>query len=388
MDKKLLNCSAVINEYGKGDARARIITSGRLLMAEAAKRRLNGRNDKSVYALSLNNDKYSALEHNHKKALFSFAQKVANSFLGKETDSDVSITREMAYNDTFIKVCQDIMADIITPMMPIVTNDMLGIFAETHEIELGQTKQITINSNAIFTYEDSADGVHSAVNQYLYKDTVTLNPHRVSARSKVNWFEYFSNGGDLGELYNALALGWYAYVTGRFAKTFNTAINSTDYTPSPLIANSYSTVNFAKVVANVKRANGGGRIAAFGDILAMSGIGPEKDSNDMYRAALGDEWAHIGYLTSYKGADLYAIDNAIIPDTVNTSLTPVFSESTVWVTVINGLKPIHIGLGKQRMQLTLTPDKTADDSMVIENNLYADVQIAMGSKIGAILNVG
>lgn len=387
MKRKLLNCSAITKELGIGDDRSRIITSGRILMAENAKRALNAEKP-GIYTLELSDDKYSEMARNHKTGLFKFASKAANTYLMKQTDTNSPVTYEMAYNDTFIKVCQDIMSDIITPMLPIVTNDMLGLFAQTYSIAPGRTKSIAIKSNAIFNYEDTAYGVHSAVNQYLYKDTVTLNPHPVAARAKIHWFEYFANDGDIGELYNAMALGWYAYITGRFAQTFDKAISSAEYTPSPLVANTYSTKNYITVIENVRRANGGGQIASFGDRKALSGIGPESDTEDAYRFMLGQEWAHIGYLKSYKGSDLYAIDNALIPETINTTLEPVFSESTVWVTSLNGGKPIHIGMGTERMTIELTPDKTVDDSMVIESRLSADVAIAMGSRIGAVLNVG
>lgn len=384
----LRNCASVISQNGTGSTRDRIVTSGRMLMAENARRKLNSGRTKDRYDLKLDDDKYARMSQSHKDALFRFAAGITNNLYGRGDTTPGNISYDMAYNETFLRVCQDVMAEVISPMIPIVTNDMLGFFVETHSIETGRTKEIAIKSNAIFNYEETAEGVTSAANQFLYRDTAVLDPKPVTARGKVAWYEYFANDGDIGDLYNALAFGWYAYVTGRFANTFNTALTSTDFTPSALNAASYSTKNFVHISSQLRRVNGGGYIVAFGDMEALSAIGPEKDTYDVYRAMLGQEWAHVGYVKSYKGVDLYAVDNVLIPETVNTTMEPIFDENTVWLAAINGRKPVHLGIGTEKVSLVLEPTKTADNSIVVSNTIRADLCIAMGSRMGSIQNVG
>ena len=103
---------------------------------------------------------------------------------------------------------------------------------------------------------------------------------------------------------------------------------------------------------------------------------------------LGQEWAHVGYVKSYKGVDLYAVDNVLIPETVNTTMEPIFDENTVWLAAINGRKPVHLGIGTEKVSLVLEPTKTADNSIVVSNTIRADLCIAMGSRMGSIQNVG
>ena len=386
----LRNCSAVIQADGMGNDRDTIVTSGRILMAESAKRRLNSTmsNKAQRFDLGLDDMKYAQLSNTHISALGKFASKLTNAAYGRGAAENGEISADMAYNETFLKICQDVMSDIITPMLPIVTNDMLGMFAETHSVPTGKTKEITIKSNAIFNYEETAEGVTSAANQFLYRDTVVLDPKPIIARAKIPWYEYFANNGDIGDLYNALALGWYAYVTGRFANTFNKALTNTDFTPSALNAASYSTKNFTAISSNLRRVNGGGKIVAFGDMAALSAVGPEQATEDSYRNMLGQEWAHVGYIKSYKGVDLYAVDNVIIPSTLNSTMTPIFDPNTIWLASINGAKPVHIGIGSERVSLQLQPTQTADNSIVVSNKINADLCIAMGSRIGSIKNVG
>ena len=102
---------------------------------------------------------------------------------------------------------------------------------------------------------------------------------------------------------------------------------------------------------------------------------------------LGNEYARSGYLTGYCGAQLMALDQAIVPGTQNGAVTEVIDTSKIFFAAANGRKPVYLGMEDgYPIEITLSPDETADRSIDILVTSSLDAIPVYSSKL-AVMSV-
>ena len=100
---------------------------------------------------------------------------------------------------------------------------------------------------------------------------------------------------------------------------------------------------------------------------------------------LGSEYIHRGFLTDYLGVGLYAMDQAVIPHTQNTTVDLMIPDTRVWLAAMGGYKPVYIGMEEGTpITIQLDPSETADMSIDILMTISLDVKPVFGSKIATI----
>lgn len=378
----------------RGDARATIIAGGRKLLAENRRRNLNtiAKKDSNFEECDTETSslEYTKLAESTANALFRFAAKNACDIIGRPLPKYAKdIDGSIVSNQTFLATLADITSEIVAPMLPAVTSSFTGMLAQVYPgIERGKTKLITVKSNDIFQFDDAAYGAASNPPQRLYSNTVSLNPTLKTASATVNLFEYIANNVDLGDFFASIANGWLAYITGYTVKAFTEISKNADYFPSVLNQQTYSEQNFSIVANAVKKANGGMKTVCVGDNMALSRVYPDITTYGSFMSgSFGEEWAKIGYVSSFKGVPLYEINNPVVPGTQNTTISSVIPETELYFISIGAQKPIAIGMGADKMLTTITPDRTANESFIVNAGISADVKPIMGSKVGVIRNV-
>lgn len=381
-----------------GISRDDLVASGRLVAMEYAGRQVNLANNSKDYTTILSDQMaYNSMSQGHKEKLFMFCAARAYEQQGKaapksyqEVTQDLSLMK----NSTFLATLAGISREVITPMLPYVISGRGGLLMESTTVPMGQTKEITIHSNDIFLFEDSAPGANrSASINYLYDGTVTLNPKWYTANASIKWYQMIANDTDIGWYYNAIMAGMYSKIMALYTSAITGLVDDTKYIPSYLQADGYTSANWANITVGVSAANGIPRnqLMAFGDYRALQKVLPSGTSQDAALTyGLGEEWMRNGFLGTVGGVPLFEVTQAMVPGTVNTTGTFVYPDDLIIIAGRPGAAyaPIYIAFADgSPLVLELTPSISGAPSIDISVSAIMDVKVVMASKIGIIENV-
>lgn len=387
-------------EFGGSQERADIVACGRLLMAERAGRDLNkvrvALNEQADYTARIDDKKYAEINEQLKTKMFLYAAKMACNQTGesapKTIDEFQKAQRRFMNDRTFLKVLSGIFTEVVTPVMPAMLSNALDYLCETVFVPIGQTHEIEVNSNDVFLFEDDSHGAaRSKPANHLYSKTFALNPKPKTAKANCKWYQLIANDVDLGRFFDSIAAGMHSKIMAMWNAAMVAGAANSTFVPAGLTFAQYSTANFLTAVKKVKAVNNayGSGVIAFGDIIALSKVLPSGIANaasvnlDAALAMLlGNEYARSGYLTGYGGAQLMALDQAIVPGTQNTSVTEILPTDVIYIASTNGHKPVYLAMEDMYpISITLDPTETADRSIDIIVTSSLDCAAIFGSKI-------
>ena len=337
-------------------ARAEIVTMGRLLAYEHARRgqaaiktalRLN----ESTAAQHVTDIEYGKLNEQFQAEHLLYAAKKACAVTGEtapETFEDFKRQGMNFYkNSTFLKVLQGLYQEIIYPILPRVYSEAVSVFADVVEVGFAETYQLSIGSDDIPIFQDSAWGASRSVpaNRFYSKD-ITLNPQPKTAEIRMKWHQLVGNNVDFGRFFANLSAGLYAKTMGMFNAVLTALAADTTKIPSSLIY-TFGSVNWVTLANKISALNNTSinNVRAFGNAVALSKVLPTQQtgsSNTAMDAALatllGADYLRSGYMGQYMGVGLYPLQDAIIPGTLNT----ILDYQKVWLMASNALKPMTI----------------------------------------------
>ena len=390
-------------EFGGSQERADIVACGRLLMAERAGRDMNRihvlREEKEDYTSRIDDVKYNEINDSLKRKLMLYCAKLAANQTGRtapETYEDfLKQQRQYMGNSDFLRTLAGVVTEIVTPVLPAVTSGALDYLCETVYTPIGQTYAVQVESNDVLIFEDDSHGAaRSKPAQRLYSRDITLNPRPVTAKASIKWYQMVGNNVDLGRFFNSISAGLYNKIMVLWNSAMAAGAANATFMPSGLSFAQYSTANFLSAVKKVKAVNNAynSGVIAFGDIAALAQVLPSGVANaasvnlDAALAhLLGAEYARMGYLTGYCGANLMPVDQAILPGTQNTTVTEIFPTDVIYIASAGGYKPVYMAFEEgYPMDITLDPSETADMSIDIIVTASMEAKPVFGSKIAKI----
>ena len=347
--------SAKDETVGMGEAklsRNKIIATGRTCAREYMGRALSKGTDgyHSMFENSRTSYKELSKKHSEQKYLFCAAQ--AYRQIGAEAPQNIEQVRNdptLWKNPTFLATLARIDTEVVTPMLYTVFEDLGTGFINMDSIPLGTTKQVDIQSNDIFLWEDGSWGSgHSTTKNYLYADTVTMNPRMFNANGTMKWFQMMAidGGMDAGAYYAALIRGMWSKIMAMATTALTDSAAQAQYVPSYLRFTSYSSANWAAATQAVAVANGVSRdrLMAFGEYQALQAVLPSGTASDPYLTmGLGEEWMKNGFISLVGRVPLYEVMPALLPGTVNTTGRMIGLDDQIFITarVGDGLAPIY-----------------------------------------------
>lgn len=397
--------SALNNSKVGSDLREALVKKGSILALETVARAHNAALEKAGKS---KNDYGSAFNStsvfNAEKAkcsddiLFFCAEKV-NSFAGLATDrNDRSTFTDplLATNGMYLSLLSGIVSEIQYAITPALVNELVGEMCSVITVPKGKTAEIEVTSNAVIKWEDSSwTSLRSVPRDKLYNRAVTVNPRPIATRFEMDYYQMIGNNGNLIDTIAAVAGGYAAKVMEKFTTAFTAAAANTKYVPSALAATSYTDANWAAVIRNVAAANRVRRdqLIAYGDFLALRKVLPDNATlASAIMTMLGDEYFTNGFLMSHDGVRLYEIAPTSTPETINTTMTPVWPTSTIVIAARANQRyaPMIFGVeegGEGR--ITLTPGDDVIATGKIQGLSYAsiDIEPCFASRIGIITNV-
>lgn len=371
-----------------------LIATGRAIAMEYNGRLSNQIRNNKDYSPKMEDIRYSNLSAKHKEKLLMFCAAQAYAVQGKsapenfaEVQNDLSLPRDR----TFLATLAGISREVITPLLPYTIANMGGLLMEATTVPLGQTKEITVHSNDIFLFEDSSWGAsRSSTLNYLYDDTITLNPHPYTCRATIKWFQMVGNDVDIGWYYNAIMGGMYSRIMANYIGAIMTIADDTRYVPDYLSFDTYNSQNWAEAIVAVSTANGIPRdqLMAFGDYRDLQKVLPLGTPSDAALTyGLGYEWMRNGFLAVVGGVPLFDVEPAMVPGTVNTTGDMLGMKGLILISgrIGRAYAPIYTAFADgSPLVIEMEPRETGDTSLYIDCTAVMDTKIVMGSKVAAI----
>lgn len=388
----------------QGDnARANIVSTGRVLAYEHARKGVNalhaamGQKDNEL-ASKVTDELYREMNGKFQQAHLLYAARLADANVGRVGPKDFEEFKRNGQkyyrNDGFYRVLMGIYQDILTPILPRVFSEAVSIFADTYEVGFGETQSITIGSNDIPIFQDSAWGASRSVprNRFYEKDFV-LNPQPKTCQINAKWAQLVGNNTDFGQFFANITAGMYAKTLGMWSAAMTAAASNTSLIPSNLSIN-FSTQNWVKLVNRLAAVNSVAfnNIIAFGAYPALSQVLPQDvtgSTNVNVDAAiatlLGADYTRTAYLGEYMAVRLMPLQDAIVPGTQNTTVSTILPDDKIWLMAGAGRRPMAIGYN-QATPITLEVDASKSGDMEIAINLTTalDMIAVFSSKVGLV----
>ena len=286
---------------------------------------------------------------------------------------------------------QGIWQEVIIPILPAVYSEALSDFAETVEIELGQTYAVSIGSNDIPVFQDSSWGASRSVprNRFYSRD-YTLNPTPKSCWITAKWMQLVGTNMDFGVFFANMVAGMYAKTMGMWNEAMTTATEDTSLIPTNLNF-TFNNQNWVKGANKIAALNNTtiSDVFATGGTVALSKVLPNTvtgSTNVNMDAAiatlLGADYTKAGYLGEFMAERLMPMRDVIIPGTQNTTVETMLSENDIWMLAGNGRKPLTIGYTSGTpISIEMDPTRTGDFEIGLNLTIALDSVATFASKI-------
>lgn len=398
-----LNLNSVSNEVfaiNGNDQREDIVAKGRVLFYEHALKGkmavLSAKGQNTPVQRTMNDRGYKQLNEQFQRESLLYAAKLACASTGKKApESWEEFKRnggEYYGNARFYAVLQGIWQEVIIPILPAVYSEALSDFAETVEIELGQTYAVSIGSNDIPVFQDSSWGASRSVprNRFYSRD-YTLNPTPKSCWITSKWMQLVGTNMDFGVFFANMVAGLYAKTMGVWNEAMATATEDTSLIPTNLNF-TFNNQNWVKGANKIAALNNTtiSDVFATGGTVALSKVLPNTvtgSTNVNMDAAiatlLGADYTKAGYLGQFMAVRLMPMRDVIIPGTQNTTVETMLSENDIWMLAGNGRKPLTIGYTSGTpISIEMDPTRTGDFEIGLNLTIALDSVATFASKIG------
>lgn len=397
-----LNLNSVSNEVfaiNGNDQREDIVAKGRVLFYEHALKGkmaiLSAKGQNTTVQRTMNDRGYKQLNEQFQRESLLYAAKLACASTGKKApESWEEFKRnggEYYGNARFYAVLQGIWQEVIIPILPAVYSEALSDFAETVEIELGQTYAVSIGSNDIPVFQDSSWGASRSVprNRFYSRD-YTLNPTPKSCWITSKWMQLVGTNMDFGVFFANMVAGLYAKTMGVWNEAMTTATEDTSLIPTNLNF-TFNNQNWVKGANKIAALNNTtiSDVFATGSTVALSKVLPNTvtgSTNVNMDAAiatlLGADYTKAGYLGQFMAVRLMPMRDVIIPGTQNTTVETMLSENDIWMLAGNGRKPLTIGYTSGTpISIEMDPTRTGDFEIGLNLTIALDSVATFASKI-------
>ena len=397
-----LNLNSVSNEVfaiNGNDQREDIVAKGRVLFYEHALKGkmaiLSAKGQNTPVQRTMNDRGYKQLNEQFQRESLLYAAKLACASTGKKApESWEEFKRnggEYYGNSRFYAVLQGIWQEVIIPILPAVYSEALSDFAETVEIELGQTYAVSIGSNDIPVFQDSSWGASRSVprNRFYSRD-YTLNPTPKSCWITAKWMQLVGTNMDFGVFFANMVAGMYAKTMGMWNEAMTTATEDTSLIPTNLNF-TFNNQNWVKGANKIAALNNTtiSDVFATGGTVALSKVLPNTvtgSTNVNMEAAiatlLGADYTKAGYLGQFMAVRLMPMRDVIIPGTQNTTVETMLSENDIWMLAGNGRKPLTIGYTSGTpISIEMDPTRTGDFEIGLNLTIALDSVATFASKI-------
>lgn len=389
---------------GTNNDRDEIVAAGRAIAYDYAARGTNNLHKALGLAENaqrrISDSEYATLNKYFKENHFLFAAKIACLQNGTKAPEDFAEFKRLQANfrndRTFLATLMGIYREVLTPIIPAVYSEAVGIFAETVTVGIGESYEVEISSGDIPIFQDSAWGAARSVpRNRFYSKTYTLVPQPRTCQINAKWSQLVGNNVDFGRFFANITAGIYSKTLALWNSTMTAALSNTALVPAGL-QYTFNTQNWVTLANKISALNNTpiSNLVAIGGAVALSKVLPTQvtgSTNVNMDAAiatlLGADYTQTGYLGEFMGVRLMPITDAVVPNTQFGAVQTVLDQSKIYMLAGNGYKPLTIAYNEDTpIQLEVDPSKAGDMELAINITISLDAIALFQSKVG-IANV-
>lgn len=182
-----------------------------------------------------------------------------------------------------------------------------------------------------------------------------------------------------------IGVSYAAYVQGMVVKAMaNSITNAAEQGIAGYIASGMSDSNWVTTARNVQLANGNSAVYALGTKIALMEVLPEETATSGFRYGENSDIVKRGFLPSYKGVPLVELDNALVPNTINSTPQVVVPDDIIYMIPMGWNKPVHVVIEGNSVTVERNHLETADHTLTLALDVRIGADVVVGSKFGAI----
>lgn len=301
------------------------------------------------------------------------------------TGVDVVKNPMISNNAAFRAAFNEVVAQVITPVVPAVVSATYMNIAELHNIAWGETGRFIIDSNELFLVNDIAEGIQLGGLQRLHKNETTVNPSPKQIRYDIDWYLVAAGNFDFGAWAYKIGVSFGAYINMQVVNSLTSVVTAGIGSGAPYFASGWSDANYLNVAMRVEEANGNSSVYAVGTKGVLGTILPATAG---LQYGLGEEWSKVGYLSGYRGYNTLVLEQALVPGTINTSATFMIPNNTLYFFAMDTqYKPIKVVFEGSTVSVETVPTETSDKTGGLAITARIGLATAIGSKFGAITGI-
>lgn len=282
----------------------------------------------------------------------------------------------------FISRFAAIYEEAISPAVQSLAIGFYDNLVQIHNIGWGDSLAITVDSNEVLVVDEIAQDTLRVARQRLLSEEYTANPRPYGAAVSVNFYHLASGKVNWAEHIYAIARAfvkkWNLMSINVLKKTIDDAMLAGGG-ETPYFLATFSDENHTRLISLLEAANDAYTVNVYGDIQALNVLLPAEGSDKQ-----ATEWGEKGFVTAYKGANIYKLRQTLIPGTINSD--PVFGapENYLWY-LTESVKPIHLVFEGERLQIDRSSFETGDGTVTFKLISNFDMIYVPATKIGCIV---
>lgn len=306
---------------------------------------------------------------------------------GKTFNSLEDVRDPMIHNNMFfLQTFDTVMAAVYTPAIPTVLSRNYTDFWEVNQVGWGENAKYSVKSNEMFIVNELAEGVArgGVVTSYDTEYTVAASPKQIA--TYVDWYHVATGKQDWGYIVAKTALSFANYIQGKAIKAMASVIATAgDWGMGGYITNGFSDNNWLTTIRNVELSNGGAQVYGLGTKIALTDILPAESATSGFRYGENSAIIKDGFLPAYKGTPLVELDQALLPNTVNTTPQVVVPDNIIYLLPMGMYKPVKVVIEGNTLTVQKNPFETKDHTYQYIVTAHLGVDVVVGTKFGAIL---
>lgn len=211
----------------------------------------------------------------------------------------------------------------------------------------------------------------------MFDNEITVNARPYTIDAHIDWYPFVSRVFDFGNFGLKIALSYRAFIFTSAIKGMAKAVTEFG---NAYAANGVTPELFGDLREKVSAANGGMGVIAIGTAVALSNLSLQGN----YQVEIGEEMNKVGYLDQYLGVPLMALNNPVVPGTVNGNVKLALDNKKIYLVPVAGDRPVKIVFEGNEVAVNFDPEHTSDKRYGISVEYRFGVSAVCGSKYGVI----
>lgn len=272
-----------------------------------------------------------------------------------------------------------VIAEIVNAITPtVVSNTYSRFLAEVKQVGWGDTARFIIRSNELFQINELGEGITRGVLQPIYNNEMTVDCSPITVASYVDWYQVAAGVFSISDFGYRAGRSFENYVMVKIVMAMTEATNAVGagYAGAGVDVN-----NWTVLADKVRAANGGASVYAIGTLQALNKAMPAEVG---LQYGLGEEMAKVGHLNRYLGIPLIPIDQAIMPQHINTKPELLIPTDVIYMVASDAYKPVKIVFEGDSVTVDKIPEETTDKTYWVSIQMRIGVAVVIGSKFGTI----